>query len=702
MTFPNSGVIPYCYTGPYPLVLGPNDCVGFSGVIIEQAMWVLMAEYGRYLNFPRATFSPAFQAYRHPSGIPGFETPFGKTYEAVLLRDERGDYALSELDILGRYFSGDLFQPATTPPPVTSSGMRAGKHAMPDIINDMRSYMSGIPFTFGSPDPGFPGLFQNSTGSPQGITVDCDHNALRDWLATKGHPGGQLPWDNVSWTREYYPFNDEIPPGFLGASGIIYDIDFDEVYYQPYPRLRGTAGKTLGMSEQTVISRVTPIFPAFVKTDGTVISVTSRDITRSNEADFNYAHMASGYMRVDGDVLLNYGEYIFNQATAATFAESGIRYTNGGVSLLPAQPAINRVFVDPPALAQGQHDFFVRNTSLPIESGTRISSKENAADAFDGALWFNITSDETGMVLISPISGEGLFVRFAESLVGAAELTDNTDMHRFSASKLVSLYENGTGQAAFINWDHDLDETSTVTAAVDADGNNITLPPGARFFWRDSGGGSFLYPSLASGTNLHHWTGSSFTMSDAVIYEPQGIDVTEVRAATHLANSNTYTLGFNDGGTNYMAAMPANATTATDRSAASGFAEVRLVVGSPNGWSLGDYAELDASAVGLDMPCQPISIEVVDSTAGPVTAGVWCMFREVPTFTPSTSYIVPSVSNPNPDIYVGRISLTGGKWVVQELYASGQDINDINNFYNTTDAFPARAFRPSFVARIDF
>lgn len=710
MATPSSGVIPYRYTGRYPFVLeSSDDYLGFSGVIIEQAMWVLTAELGRYQRFPRASFAPAFQVYRHPSGVLGFDpSDSSKTYELALPRGERGDYALSELDLSGRYLSGDLGQPGSTPG-VVSSGLRGGKQGMPDFINDMRSFMSGIPFNFVDPvDPGFPGLFDDNGSNNGSISTDCDHDALQDWLSVKGHPGGKAAWGNKAWTREYYPLPGEIPAGFLGASGTIYDIDFDEVYYQPYPRLRNTTATDLGNSEKTDLVRFTPVFPAFMKTNGTLINVTDRDkqkaISITSQADyFNYDHISSGYLRIDGDVLLSDGEYVFDQSSSATFAQSGIRAMQEGTdAFLPFQPAINRVFIDPPSLSEGQHDFFVRNNGLKIPSGERISSKENAIDVFDAGFWVNGSpDDEPGLALVSPLSGDALFVKFAEELgLGVPELSSHRDMNRLDASTLSSVYRDTINFANFVKWDHDLNMLSS-TIAQFSTGGSVTISEGSHFFWTDSAGGTFMCPGRTSGTILHHWTSSLYTTVDAVEYEAQGIDFNQIRPGTPQINSNFYSLGFNDGTTNYMAAIPANATTLLSRSAASGFAAVGLVVGTPNGWSLGNYAELDASTVGLNMPCQPMSIEVVRSAVGPLTAGVWCMFREAPFFTSSSSYLVPTNPNVNPDVYIGRIALTGGKWEVQELYGNSKNIEDVNDWFNDTDSFPDRLFRPAFFTMLD-
>lgn len=348
-----SGQIIFEYNTKRPFRLSEGERVGFSGIMFEQAMFGLLHEYRKNTSTPLSIYSPSFTGYRG-----------------------RGE--------------SFVFEP-------TTSGFfleTSGQSTYPDYINDMRQFLG---------NDGTNSIFSHMAISDSDYSANEAKAAYH--LAYFGTtPSGKIrgitpsTYNSGNFNYPYYTeFN--IPPtgngtflGYLGCSGSLLDIDFNEVQYQSYPRFAKSrySGLAIGSSPNYFLHRlISPIYPAFCKTDGSLIHLTTSDIAYKflshdglppSELDSygNQDFIPSGYIRVDGDTIDPHNttlKFINTSFPVFSMKSSGLRTISQAFrpiykpGLGSGQIIGSRGFFTPSGgLTSGLYQTALTHTSLP--SGT--------------------------------------------------------------------------------------------------------------------------------------------------------------------------------------------------------------------------------------------------------------------------------------------------------------------------------------------
>lgn len=628
----SSGVLPYRYTSPYPFkITADNPTILYSGIIFEECMWVHRAELRRFR--PNDNNLVEFQLYQHQDGLPGlgdYDPPTGA----------RTNYK---------------FEPTTNGRILANSGQI---HAT-EWITDLRASLSGV-------------TGKNSVFSVHAFDAGVNEDVFRgSWLRAK--IGGHL--NNLSRiTTTRFRFGPS-PLGW-GPSGSFYDLDINEVQFQPVPRFRGelsrtfpgAAGSPVGASTAT-ISVVSPVFPNFAKTDGSLVSLFTEDqLVNESFGDLSYRHIGSGYLRWDGDMLFDNGKYEFGANTFGTFIVHGFRRTNG--SLIATVPG-TRCFIDPPAKNYGSYILRTYNTNFFPPSGEVISE-------YDSFQYFNDCfaqrtqnhrispgSASGGYVLLSPIDGRKLFVHWEPN--HPPELNGNSTIipavsiqvvHRTSSSNIRGFRgyaDIGSGpKANFRDYDNTFNNTSIF-------GHSLVISnPDTSDFTLDGS----LYIVLYGTENVINQTGESLI---AKVTEGDYVNSDCWRFDTTLGNTISYESRdhmniFVDG--NVWVSCVANATDWNSSVRPYGFAVVNFgtLTSNVGVFTLGDFYALDANDFGYDTIHNIKSIEKVTNGTH-VTNGIWCFF------------LAENSSDPGTVDLLGRIEQQGTVWKVIELYPAAGEAN---------------------------
>lgn len=213
----SSGVRPYHYNR-YPFVVGSDGEVGYSGIQFEEAMFAIVAEIDLY--------SPKTGSDRY----------FNKYLTSTLKYQFEPTSSGAQLD-------------GTSTDNLPDTSGTPGCVNFKNYILDLRTKVSG--------------LFAEMV-----IDSDYSEDAIReDYFKSYFYstPSGAV----YNWNHN----GDE-----LGSSGNIYDIDLNEVQYQPY--IRGAKFKD-STSALTPMRAVSPIVPMFCTRTGGFPTVTSRELAHS-------------------------------------------------------------------------------------------------------------------------------------------------------------------------------------------------------------------------------------------------------------------------------------------------------------------------------------------------------------------------------------------------------------------------------------
>lgn len=213
--------------------------------------------------------------------------------------------------------------------------------------------------------------------------------------------------------------NDHIDTNlhWLGGSGIIFDIDVGEVIFQPFPFFGRIRGANMNSPIMGVIQvRSGPIYPAFQKTDGSLITLTGREVRNAN---VNFDAIASGKLQVDGRALLpqsrlrlvigNSSNYFPTLSPISTFVffERGARQVDAFGSF-PQTDHHARTYWSPVVLSSGFYTAVVDN---PRTSVARIAVSSGIASFFPPIDHRNgFENQELGRCLSA--SSNGALVRF--------------------------------------------------------------------------------------------------------------------------------------------------------------------------------------------------------------------------------------------------------------------------------------------------
>lgn len=238
----------------------------------------------------------------------------------------------------------------------------------------------------------------------------------------------------------------------LGGSGVLFDVDFGEVLFNPPPNIAGFGNDdahgpaAVGITDLFSIQQY-PFFPAFQKTDGTLIPLTGREPLFLNGVPNYFTDpISSGTIGLYGYCLKPLTKFyvsqglIFNAAGTpafTVFAES-IRE----VFTISGNVETSKVFITPTAQASGLHRVAAVNkfTDFPtttIESGRMsqwpafnnpfaISYPTVGYHVFDDALWVTDRYAQgaavggpnrglpSGLATLSPYTSDPLWVRYAD------------------------------------------------------------------------------------------------------------------------------------------------------------------------------------------------------------------------------------------------------------------------------------------------
>jgi len=495
-----SGQLPYDYAhgqGPFR-VANPyktNFPIGPSGVLLEQAAFVITAERRKLMKFLN-----------------------GNAY--------LDDYFLYVNPIISP--SGG-FEPK-------ANGSTLGNQVYPgaafiiDHIHDIRASLTNF-FTFLSQDTDYTGDAYRAAwlqavypNSPSGYYQATDPDLFTIVVGQWSH---RFPSETgvITYT------NDDV----LGASGVLYDVDFGEVMFNPPPHLAAFGIVTMhskkvnGQNDGFGV-QMYPIFPAFQKTDGTIIPLTNREpVSIPQVPDYSIAHITSGEMRIDGyaifgKTLLYLGRngQIFDTTSASfTTGPEGLRQVLFGGNVSGA-----RIFATPTAQSSGVYRIASRNRFIDfptttVESGSMsvwpniVSYWPNELTAgdqlvgstttrsnlgyhvFDDCIWMTdtavgvspTTGFASGLAILSPFTGHRMWVRYADQtaipsipLGGSTAINKNwsssVGLTRLAANTTYRLHPNiqrdftsASGQGIFGKYNDMLDLIATVTTK-----SNIVQP----------------------------------------------------------------------------------------------------------------------------------------------------------------------------------------------------------------------------------
>lgn len=684
----SSGQIPYQYTGSYPWRMHPSgEILGFSGIVMEEAMFVAIAELRRYADqfyfqdnqttSVRNLSGIVFQNYQNVSGSPPSQ-PY------LPIGEDRSFYAI-EPSISGANLGG------------------IGNINTTDWIQDLRQAFSGISHV------------SYSTIGIQGIWAlindDCDDDYRSSWLSAKlaDIPIHQTGNGVSKWVHEYFTLKTPPPFNTLGASGILYDIDFDEVYFQPFPRFAktssviaaGTDGLSSLLNEAGItIDSCSPIFPNFATTDGFIVTMSNRDSSinfpRSSANSyssilgsrpvtlsglFNYSHVTGGFVRIDGDVLLSTTKYDFGGSDATFDSNTFRRLSVFSPENYFDYPAINRAFVIVPANPNGVLASVVTvslsdqttfppsgaaNSTFPSQriSGGTIT---NGFEYLNDALWLSTrnldhnTDEFYGFSLVSPLTRKKLWTRFGPAL-GIDPLSSlnrciisKFDMHRDDSNNTIVALSGSqvTGASSnrrtheFIIYDNNFEIATNDVHATTIGGHGFS-----NRFWINSTQALTYNRRVQSGV-LDVYDFPSFT--NGVSYRRLNVDPSVV--LENGGTDNNPRCGVSLDGIEYLAVG-----TPAVFGRPIGFAPLSLNPDPTNGYDtfdIGPFEAIDGTEVGFSalQSFEIHRIEVIDSAID-FNTGIWMLLGTAGSI---------NIFDP---MYLCRIERESGVWKIKEFYAN--------------------------------
>lgn len=466
-----SGILPYQYSGPLPFHIRPDMVdIGISGVHLEQSHFVLAAEIRRI----EGTLS----------------TPFGDSPIAKYVN------VATPLE----YSEASGVQPFYLDTPV----IYPGSINFVDQILDART-MLGIVWADTEFDSDFDFI-----------------DIAKDWLSGVYPNASGANGDFAHRAPSETGIIDYIAPleAVLGQSGVLYDIDVAEIMYQPTVRFSRSLWIN-GHDEDSFVLLAKPLWPSFQKTDGTFVTLNSRD---QNLADFTpgrilpfhsnpfqdtdgtgYWSVSSGMLQVDGDMFKEDKTDYFIAPSGGEFIDTLVYLTQGARKIgrqNDGTDAYSRVFLQPEPKVQGLYQLAVRNrkslvpyTIIPsgfisqwphpgdleihvhADRSVAFGIGKRCYGVFDDAFWILDKGGNTlpsGLAIINPFTGDPVWIRHADHAIGL----ESKDWHELRGLERIggSIYRvarqtfnsGGTDYLAFYEFDDNLDfvaeHVSDVTA----------------------------------------------------------------------------------------------------------------------------------------------------------------------------------------------------------------------------------------------
>ncbi len=488
-----SGIVPYGYDLQLPFL---GECPsGLPGILIEKAMWVAVAEKRRLLNDDLSDVDLAqFSLFTHGDGT---NDPLGFV-ENDIEPTPGADIFDSRLSPSGAIFALPL-----------------------DYIVDLRRYLTSQ--VFNKYDTDYSNHF---------VEADFLNNF---YPGSSGQVAANDPAQNLnahSRQEQSLPFALSFPfpsiPAFvfttdintLGGSGILFDRDFGETIFNPYPNTGSTKRSFLINTNGIADSRgraqflTAPFFPMFQKTNGSLVTPNSRDLSSGYVLAFNpdevdISEVNSGRVKLNGDLLFSDTEYKIGtqDITTETYDTDFVdhfSFVSSSDRVIAGTKRVDstRVFLTPSAKAAGVYRTSVvnRKSDFPnagIESGV-ISSwprpsglfpiKEsntqqlnNGYEVFDECFWFN---EGSGLAAVSPFTGRAMWVRSSEQTVMANATGTHTWREDMVGLKLIGniIYKasditNTTGDRSMVlgRWNSEtLDFVDDIAGNTTASSQTIT------------------------------------------------------------------------------------------------------------------------------------------------------------------------------------------------------------------------------------
>jgi len=272
-----SGQIPYAYENGQPFRQPAEGIqISYSGVTIEDAQFAHTAEHRQLFD---STFLPDWYAYR------SFDlSPPSGTYEP-----QPGGATLANPFMVGS---------------ATDVG----------YILDLRKSLN---FLFHS------------------YSVDSNYTSTQhrtDWFSQiyPESPSGQAdPGIYLHRAPSHEGFIVGEDADVIATSGYLFDIDYAEVMWNPYPflaqpkRTNAHGNHSNGTVNDFQVP-IMPMFPNFMRTDAGLVTHTGREPSSLAGNDlYRTDHVASGFVRIDGYALGDFTDVFLGQ-----MSDGGIKYTN--------------------------------------------------------------------------------------------------------------------------------------------------------------------------------------------------------------------------------------------------------------------------------------------------------------------------------------------------------------------------------------
>lgn len=493
-----SGVIPYGYVVPGPVKTAthaPGSLLQPSGLLFEQAAWVLMAELRRYnvsgmFNTAEVAGIPTLNNY------PDRRFPVNNVYDPSPTGAYLASYTpafllnLTNIGSIRNLMTTLFFGPAG----VGGLGNSVATDWFTEAFRNHPRGTNSNPFF--SQDIFAHPMSQNGTSS---VGVILDTPTVQEDAFFSG--------------RSYYP---------LGSSGVLYDIDLAELMYQPWPRL----SSSFGVGTSIFGGGSAPFFPQFQTTVGVFIAVSNGGRTKFWE---------DGNLTLRGDVLVPGTEALITQTN--DFSGSNLIdtlvFVEPGLASLPAfdsriSTIAEAAFTTVP-LSSGSYRLGVRllktvNANVVIPSGVRSSvfpainqSTEAGLHVFNDAIFLE---DNTAASVLSPITNDFKHDCLAElqSVIGLPTWRQVMGLARISTDNIVKT-GNLVHQTAFDNLTGD--QTVTLGFVVFDDVVNRTASTsGSYVLPTDDGTGTPFFPNPDSDLNgLIRFTDFFNHNSDAYLIE---------------------------------------------------------------------------------------------------------------------------------------------------------------------------------------
>lgn len=513
-----SGIIPYEYAHGGRRFEAKPFPIGISGILLEQAQFVLTAEYRKWTG---NTYPANFYAYGNIN-----DAPYGP-YEP------KADG--STLAGSGIYVD-NVFQ------------TREALNVLLQLYKDDTAYNSHeLSYRAGWLQSLFP-------ESPSGFIRGDDDQAF--FSDIQGH-----------W-RHRYPSEvgviDYASDEVLGSSGVFYDIDFAEVMFNPAPHLgrtgfddaHGPRRSGSNYADDYFYIYQYPLFPNFQRTDGTIIDIYREpSIIKDRFANKTYdnRHIASGYIRINGYQLNNLTKFVLSNGIFFDTSTNDFNWYQESIRVPYGcnRNVLNTVgFIEPTIQSSGIYRIAAVNkfndfTNTTIESGifshwpplviennryywpsdlpfnTTANIANVATNAgyqvFDDCIWMldrsSISASNqypSGLATLSPFNGHYMWIRYADmtpvTLTFRSGSTATTNwstmvgLTRRSANSILRLsrrlenpVDEGSAKARFVFAEYD-DSLDYLTSFSTTSPYNVN---------------GYVYVGSDTGVTNHFWNGNN-------------------------------------------------------------------------------------------------------------------------------------------------------------------------------------------------